>query len=137
MNFLKILSIFILSVLILTNISCSEKTEIKKSIPVPEKTIQSEKSVFVDPTKSMSNAELNEFDSLFNILYSNKLNAWKTKQENNLNCEIVFHTARDGHALCINFINFTDTSVLNMNLDTIIESISDNEFEQIEKTSKC
>ena len=50
--------------------------------------------------------------------------------------EIIFHTARDGHALCINFINFNDTSVYSMNLDGVIEDISEEEFTSIEKPLK-
>lgn len=110
--------------------SCSEQ----KEKPKPQaKTI---KKTFSDPTKYMKNLELHNYDSIFNETYSAKLRNWKTKYQDSLNCEIIFHTARDGYALCINFINFKDTSVYSMNLDGAIEDISEEEFTSIEKPLK-
>ena len=118
------------SLLSIIMISCSEQ----KEIPKPE--AGTVKKTFSDPTKSMSNLELQNYDSIFNKTYSAKLYNWKAKYQDSLNCEIIFHTARDGYALCINFINFNDTSVYSMNLDGIIEDISEEEFTSIEKPLK-
>jgi hypothetical protein len=133
MNFLNKLSILNFSLLVLITVSCSKKISNSENKTSSEKIIPLAKPIYSDPTKAMSNEQLYQFDSLFNVSYSNKLHDWKTRFEASLNCEIVFHTARDGYALCINFINFKDSSILKMNIDTIIESISDNEFEKIEK----
>jgi hypothetical protein len=134
MNYLKKLLILSLSALSFLIISCAEEkkeaefptTPVKESVKVVKKN-------FVDPTKSMSNVQLQSYDSLFNATYSRKLNIWKTKYQDSLNCEIVFHTARDGYALSINFINFSDSTIFDLNLDTAIEDISEEEFSSIEK----
>lgn len=134
MNYLNKLLILSISAFSLVIISCSEQKEKEVIVPAPTKQVpEIVKKAFIDPTKSMSNSELQQYDSLFNITYSAKLNTWKTKYQDSLNCEIIFHTARDGYALCINFINFNDSSVYNLNLDGAIEDISEEEFTSIEK----
>lgn len=122
---------FLLLTLLVT--SCKQEPSIpKEQINVtPKKTYSA--SNMSDPTKTMNDKQLLEYDSLFNESYSVRLNKWKKQQEKNFDCEIVFHTANEGQALCINFINFQDSAVLNFNLDPIIEKISEQEFELIEK----
>ncbi len=133
MNYLNKLLILSLSVLSLSIISCSGQKKTPKPIASPvEPVIEVAEKTYVDPTKSMKNSELQNYDSLFNSTYSSKLNNWKTKYQDSLNCEIVFHTARDGYALCINFINFKDSAVYSMNLDAAIESFTDEELSKIE-----
>ena len=121
------LSAILLSTII---IPCSAQKENEKPIT------KAIKKPFSDPTKSMSNLELQKYDSIFNETYSTKLHKWKTKYEDSLNCEIIFHTAGNGYALCINFINFKDSSIYYMNLDGAIEDISEEEFTSIEKPIK-
>lgn len=116
---------------------CGNEVKEKTDSPLSEISDKQDTTVnivskFVDPTKSMSNEELRNFDSLFNVKYSEFFNEWKSKYEDSLNCEIIFHTARDGYALCINFINFSDSTFLDANLDGIISNISDDEFKKIE-----
>jgi hypothetical protein len=133
MNYLNKLLIICLSILLITIISCSEHKIEKKNLSTPPKEANKVvENIFVDPTKSLSNEELRNYDSLFNATYSEKLNRWKNKYEDSLNCEIVFHTARDGNALCINFINFTDTAIYSLNLDDAIYDISETELSLIE-----
>jgi hypothetical protein len=133
MNYLNKLLFLCLSVLSLSIISCSgQKKTPKPIVPEVEPVIEVVKKAFVDPTRSMNNKELQNYDSLFNTTYSIKLNNWKKKYQDSLNCEIVFHSARDGYALCINFINFNDSAVYSMNLDGAIEDFTDEEFSSIE-----
>lgn len=133
MQISKSLQLFILIIVSFFSFACSEsktpeanQNETTSSQPAQKKT------GFSDPTKSMSNSELQEYDSLFNESYQSKLGSWVRHYSDSLKCEIVFHTARDGKALCINFINFPDSSTLKLDMDPVIFSISDAQFELIE-----
>lgn len=130
MNQLYFLQKLFFILVLFVAVSCGENLS---QDPSPKNTAPKQNIGFSDPTKSMSNIELQAFDSLFNESYQNRLRTWTQYCEDSLNCKIIYHTARDGYALCINFINFKDSSILEMNLDPFIDIIPDVEFSLIEK----
>lgn len=133
MNVFKLLySIIVFSVsIILFSCGNSNSTPVTQEAALPHNS-ELENDKFSDPTKRMTNTELQAYDSTFNIKYHNRLGNWAKYYADSLQCEIVFHTARSGEALCINFINFQDSTTANIDIVPLISKFSDVEFSLIE-----
>jgi hypothetical protein len=131
MNYLLV---FLFSVFL---ISCKEKPEEKnqgisalfKNSTNSEYNLQKE---YVDPIETMTKEEIYEYDSLFNFNFTNKFQPWHSKIEDSLDCKIVYHSDRGGYAFAINFLNISDSTISDENLDKLIRDIPNYLFSNLD-----